>query len=118
MSHAMNPDILNRLRRAQGHLGTVVGMVEAGREVPDVVQQLQAVEKALEKVKSLLIFDHIEHHLFDHAQVARHAGGPPLDTSSSGLTRGSVAAPGDPRVKPEDDKKGREEGLMTPCPCS
>lgn len=70
MSHAMNPDILNRLRRAQGHLGTVVGMVEAGREVPDVVQQLQAVEKALEKVKSLLIFDHIEHHLFDHAQVA------------------------------------------------
>jgi DNA-binding FrmR family transcriptional regulator len=70
MSHAMNPDILNRLRRAQGHLGTVVGMVEAGREVPDVVQQLQAVEKALEKVKSLLIFDHIENHLFDHAKAA------------------------------------------------
>ena len=69
MSHAMDPDIINRLRRAQGHLGTVVGMVETGRSVPDVVQQLQAVEKALEKVKSLLIFDHIEHHLFDHAQA-------------------------------------------------
>lgn len=69
MSHAMDPDIMKRLRRAQGHLGIVVAMVEAGREVPDVVQQLQAVEKALEKVKSLLIFDHIEHHLFDHAQA-------------------------------------------------
>ena len=44
-------------------------LVETGRAVPDVVQQLQAVEKALEKVKSLLIFDHIEHHLFDHAQA-------------------------------------------------
>ncbi|MGO4405059.1 metal-sensing transcriptional repressor [Bosea sp. RAF48] len=70
MSHAMDPDIINRLRRAQGHLGTVVGMVETGRAVPEVVQQLQAVEKALEKVKSLLIFDHIEHHLFDHAHVS------------------------------------------------
>ena len=69
MSHAMDPDIINRLRRAQGHLGTVVGMVEAGREVPEVVQQLQAVEKALAKVKELLIFDHIEHHLFDHAEA-------------------------------------------------
>lgn len=70
MSHAMNPDILNRLRRAQGHLGTVLGMIEGGREVPDVVQQLQAVEKALAKVKELLIFDHIEHHLLDHAEAA------------------------------------------------
>lgn len=68
MSHAMDPDIIKRLRRAQGHLGTVIAMVETGRDVPDVVQQLQAVEKALEKVKGLLIFDHIEHHLFDHAQ--------------------------------------------------
>ncbi|WP_353187175.1 metal-sensing transcriptional repressor [Bosea sp. (in: a-proteobacteria)] len=70
MSHAMDSDIINRLRRAQGHLGTVVGMVEAGRAVPEVVQQLQAVEKALSKVKELLIFDHIEHHLFDHAEAA------------------------------------------------
>lgn len=65
MSHALDPDIIKRLRRAQGHLDTVVKMVGAGREVPDVVQQLQAVEKALEKVKMLLIFDHIDHHLFE-----------------------------------------------------
>lgn len=70
MSHEMNPDITKRLRRAQGHLGTVIAMVETGRDVPDVVQQLQAVEKALEKAKELLIFDHIEHHLFDHGQAA------------------------------------------------
>jgi hypothetical protein NreA len=65
MSHALDPDIVKRLHRAQGHLDTVVKMVGAGREVPDVVQQLQAVEKALEKVKILLIFDHIDHHLFE-----------------------------------------------------
>lgn len=69
MSHAMDPDIIKRLRRAQGHLGTVIAMVETARDVPDVVQQLQAVEKALVKVKELLIFDHIEHHLFDHAEA-------------------------------------------------
>lgn len=67
MSHALDPDIVKRLRRAQGHLDTVVKMVGAGRDVPEVVQQLQAVEKALQKVKMLLIFDHIEHHLFETA---------------------------------------------------
>ncbi len=35
---------------------------------------LQAVEKALEKVKELLIFDHIEHHLFAHTECS-DAGG-------------------------------------------
>lgn len=65
MSHAHDPDLVKRLRRAQGHLDTVVKMLGAGREVPEVVQQLQAVEKALEKVKMLLIFDHIDHHLFE-----------------------------------------------------
>ncbi|WP_069882653.1 metal-sensing transcriptional repressor [Bosea sp. BIWAKO-01] len=65
MSHVHDPDIVKRLRRAQGHLDTVVKMLGGGREVPEVVQQLQAVEKALEKVKMLLIFDHIDHHLFE-----------------------------------------------------
>ncbi len=63
MSHADNPDILKRLRRAEGHLGTVVGMVRDGRDGLVIAQQMQAVIKALEKAKQMLILDHIDHHL-------------------------------------------------------
>ncbi|KAA0571151.1 nickel resistance protein [Azospirillum palustre] len=63
MSHANNPDLKNRLRRAEGHLATITRMVEEGRDGIDIAQQLQAVIKALEKAKSVLILDHIDHHL-------------------------------------------------------
>jgi len=41
--------ILNRLRRAQGQLAGVVRMLEEGRDCRDVVTQLAAVSKALDK---------------------------------------------------------------------
>jgi uncharacterized protein len=63
MSHANNPDILKRLRRAEGHLATVVRMVEEGREGLAIAQQMQAVVKAIEKTKQMLILDHLAHHL-------------------------------------------------------
>jgi hypothetical protein NreA len=63
MSHANNPDLINRLKRAQGHLATIVRMVEEGRDGLVIAQQMQAVVKAVEKAKSVLIADHIEHHL-------------------------------------------------------
>ena len=63
MSHANNPDILKRLRRAEGHLGSVVRMVAEGRDGLVIAQQMQAVIRALEKTKQMLTHDHIEHHL-------------------------------------------------------
>lgn len=63
MSHANNPEILKRLRRAEGHLASVVRMVAEGRDGLAIAQQMQAVIKALEKTKQLLIHDHIDHHL-------------------------------------------------------
>ena len=42
-------DILNRLRRAEGQLGAVIRMLEEGRDCQDVVTQLAAVSKALDK---------------------------------------------------------------------
>ena len=63
MSHADNPDILKRLRRAEGHLTSVVRMVAEGRDGLAIAQQMQAVIKALEKTKQMLILDHIDHHL-------------------------------------------------------
>lgn len=41
--------ILNRLRRAQGQLGAVISMIEAGRDCKDVVTQLAAVSRALDR---------------------------------------------------------------------
>jgi DNA-binding FrmR family transcriptional regulator len=41
--------VLNRLRRAYGQLGGVIAMVEQGRSCKDVVTQLAAVSKALDR---------------------------------------------------------------------
>ena len=40
---------LNRLRRAQGQLAGVIRMIEESRECSDVVTQLAAVSKALDR---------------------------------------------------------------------
>jgi DNA-binding FrmR family transcriptional regulator len=41
--------VLNRLRRAQGQLAGVIAMVESGRDCRDVVTQLAAVSRALDR---------------------------------------------------------------------
>ena len=41
--------ILNRLRRAQGQLSGVISMIEQGRDCKDVVTQLAAVSRALDR---------------------------------------------------------------------
>lgn len=41
--------VLNRLRRAHGQLAGVISMIEQGRDCKDVVTQLAAVSKALDK---------------------------------------------------------------------
>lgn len=59
--HAQHPDIVKRLKRAEGHLRTVVKMVEEGRSCLDIAQQLHAVEKAVSQAKKALIRDHMDH---------------------------------------------------------
>lgn len=41
--------VLNRLKRAQGQLAGVIAMIEAGRDCRDVVTQLAAVSRALDR---------------------------------------------------------------------
>ena len=41
--------VLTRLRRAQGQLSGVIAMIEAGRDCRDVVTQLAAVSRALDR---------------------------------------------------------------------
>lgn len=59
--HESHTDVVNRLKRAGGHLQTIIGMIESGRDCLDIAQQLQAVLKAVEGAKSVLIHDHVEH---------------------------------------------------------
>jgi hypothetical protein NreA len=63
--HTSHPDIINRLKRVEGHLRSIIEMLEAGRPCLELAQQLQAVEKAVAQAKKTLIHDHIDHCLED-----------------------------------------------------
>ena len=58
-SHASHPAIIKRLKRAQGHLTSVIEMLVAERPCVDLAQQLQAVESAIASAKKALIHEHI-----------------------------------------------------------
>lgn len=63
--HQSHPEIAKRLKRAEGHLRSVVAMIEAGRSCLDIAQQLHAVERAIGQAKKTLIQDHLDHCLDD-----------------------------------------------------
>ena len=73
MKHASHPAITSRLKRALGHLNSIVGMIEEGRSCIDLAHQLHAVEKAVGNAKRELIHDHIEHCLEDGDQPGTKA---------------------------------------------
>lgn len=47
--------VLNRLKRAQGQLAAVTRMIEEGRDCADVVTQLAAVNRALDRAGFAII---------------------------------------------------------------
>jgi DNA-binding FrmR family transcriptional regulator len=71
MKHATHPSIVARLKRANGHLASVIAMFADGRPCIDLAQQLHAVESAVAKAKRELIHDHIEHCLEETNDAAR-----------------------------------------------
>lgn len=68
VSHASHPDVIKRLKRAEGHIRTVIQMMEDQRACLDLAQQLHAVEKAVAAAKKTLIHDHIDHCLAHAAE--------------------------------------------------
>lgn len=77
--HQSHPDIIKRLKRAEGHLRTIIEMMEAERGCLDVAQQLHAVEKALNAAKKALIHDHIDNCLEQAIGPASRAQRAPVD---------------------------------------
>ena len=53
-------DVIKRLRRAEGQLAGVIRMLEAGRDCEDVVTQLAAVSRALDKAGFAIIATGLE----------------------------------------------------------
>ena len=55
----LNPEdmgaVVNRLRRTQGQIGGVLRMIEEGRDCRDVVTQLAAVNRALDRAAFAII---------------------------------------------------------------
>ncbi|MBI7025781.1 metal-sensing transcriptional repressor [Pseudomonas aeruginosa] len=64
-THQSHAAIVKRLKRAEGHLRSIVTMIEEGRACVDIAQQMHAVEKAVCQAKRTLIQDHIDHCLED-----------------------------------------------------
>ena len=60
-AHESHPEIAKRLKRAAGHLKTIIAMIEDHRPCLELAQQLSAVENAVGNAKKTLIHDHIDH---------------------------------------------------------
>jgi uncharacterized protein len=59
--HQSHPDIVKRLKRAEGHMSRVIAMFAEGRTCLELAQQLHAVERAIGEAKRRLIHDHVDH---------------------------------------------------------
>jgi DNA-binding FrmR family transcriptional regulator len=60
-THTNTKAVINRLSRAIGHLTSVRGMVENGRDCAEVLIQLAAVRSAINKTCEVILKDHLEH---------------------------------------------------------
>ncbi|QDQ96209.1 metal-sensitive transcriptional regulator [Tomitella fengzijianii] len=53
--------VITRFKRAQGHLGKVIAMMESGADCEDVLTQLAAVNKAISRGGYALVATGLEH---------------------------------------------------------
>ena len=57
--HKTHKDIVKRLKRANGHLKAIIGMIEDERSCPEVLQQMSAVLAAISKARKIFLEDHL-----------------------------------------------------------
>ncbi|MER6129233.1 metal-sensitive transcriptional regulator [Streptomyces sp. NPDC001795] len=65
--------VLNRLRRAQGQISGVIRMIEEGRDCEDVVTQLAAASRALDRAGFAIIATGLQQCLTDGEDGAKPA---------------------------------------------
>ena len=59
-SPKVKKQVLNRIASISGHLKGIKTMVEDDKYCIDIVQQIQAVQSALEKVSEIVLEDHLK----------------------------------------------------------
>ena len=59
MTKESNATIVNRLKSIEGHVRGVVRMVENGEYCIDIVNQMLAIERALQKVNGMVLERHL-----------------------------------------------------------
>jgi DNA-binding FrmR family transcriptional regulator len=61
-------DVVKRLRRVQGQVGGIVQMIESGRDCKDVITQLAAASRALDRAGFKLIASGLEQCISDGSE--------------------------------------------------
>lgn len=61
MNENAKPDIVRRLRSVEGHVRGILRMTEEDAYCIDVLQQIRAVQAALDKTAHLILADHLDH---------------------------------------------------------
>ena len=79
-------DVLGRLKRVQGQIGGIIKMIEEGRDCSDVVTQLAAASRALDKagfkiiatgMRQCMVSDDAGTRRMNEAELATSSTGPP-----------------------------------------
>jgi DNA-binding FrmR family transcriptional regulator len=65
--------LVNRLRRVEGQVRGLSGMIEEGRYCIDVLTQLRAARAALNRVETIMLKEHLNH-CIESAIVSGDAG--------------------------------------------
>lgn len=66
-------DVVVRLKRAQGQIGGVIQMIEDGRDCKDVVTQLAAVSRALDRAGFKIIANGLQQCLMEESAGSANA---------------------------------------------
>ncbi len=67
VDHETSARVMNRLRRAEGQLAAVIRMIEGGRDCKDIVTQLAAVSRALDRAGFAIIASGIKQCVLDES---------------------------------------------------
>ncbi|MCH8293404.1 metal-sensing transcriptional repressor [Candidatus Poribacteria bacterium] len=71
-SHTQTQKVVNRLAKIEGHVRSIKEMVQNGRDCPEVLIQVAAVQSALQQVGRVILEDHLEHCLIEAVQENSH----------------------------------------------
>ena len=70
-------DVTNRLRRVQGQLNGILAMIEDGRDCADIVTQVSAASKALDRAGLRIVVDGMQ----QCAAASERGEDPPMEVA-------------------------------------